>query len=81
MNSECYNLIMMKWGTYGVEVFDYETDMWRVVAEFETIEEAVNMADNSWDGRLMAACMAIDPCFTLGGHRVIDYLGNTVWEL
>lgn len=66
---------------YGVEVFDYETDMWRMVAEFETMEEAIDLADNSWDGRLMTMCLAIDPCFTLGGYRVVKYDGTVIWSL
>lgn len=67
--------------SYGVEVFDYETDMWRVVAEFETLPEAIDLADNSWDGRLMMACLAVDPCFTLGGYRVINWREEILWSL
>jgi hypothetical protein len=60
----------------GVEVYDYETDMWRVVIEFDTIAEALAWHDQSTDGRLIDACLAVDRTFTLGDDRVIDYAGN-----
>lgn len=66
---------------YAIEVFDYETEMLRIVAEFETLAEAIDMADNTYDYRLMDACLALDPCFTLGEHRVIDYRGQIRWTL
>jgi hypothetical protein len=66
---------------YSVWVFDYETEMWRAVAGFETQDEAIDLADNSWDGRLMDACLAIDRCFTLGGYEVRKYNGEVVCSL
>lgn len=78
-----YNCSMTLTGLnlFAIEVYDYETEMLRIVAEFETLDAAVDMADNGYDGRLMAACLAIDPCFTLGEHHVIDYRGQIRWTL
>jgi hypothetical protein len=67
-------------GYYGVEAFDYETDMWRLVAEFATKEEAIALVD-ACDGRLIDACLKIDRCFTLGDYRVFDYTGTVVWAV
>jgi hypothetical protein len=61
----------------GVEVYDHETDMWRVVIEFDSIEAALAWYSQGDMGvHLIDACIAVDRCFTLGEDRLIDYAGN-----
>jgi len=63
----------------GVEVFHYETESWRVVIEFDSLEEAMAWYSQGDMGvRLIDACLATDRCFTIGEDRLIDYAGNVI---
>lgn len=60
---------------YAVEVYDYETEDWRVVAQFDSVEEAIEL---TWSPDLTTACLAVDRCFTMGEARVINYRGDVL---
>jgi hypothetical protein len=69
-----------KKSSYVVWVFDYEIEDYRAVAGFETLAEAVELAEST-DGKLEDACLAVSRCFTIGEPEVRDWAGRTLWEL